>query len=150
MLETSAPEPSPGGIAASIRIETADEAGVAPPRDEASDMRRKASLSESLSETLGALDSGMHGPPKHAEDEAETKQPEAEAAEERKAEADAPVAMRRRRTVASGAGLPKPPPFPSLQRRSGGKLPTFSPPSQRTESDPAKPSFKPQSDDKGA
>jgi hypothetical protein len=110
-------------------------------------MRRKASLSESLAETLGALDSGMHSPPKH-EDEGNL--PEEEASESpRPAEADAPVAMRRRRTTATGGGLPKPPPFPSLQRRSGGKLPTFSPPSQRTESDPAKPSFKPQNGDKG-
>jgi tetratricopeptide (TPR) repeat protein len=146
--EVSAPEPSPGGIAASIRIDPADDENAAPPpRDEISDMRRKASLSESLAETLGALDSGMHSPPKH-EDEGNL--PEEEASESpRPAEADAPVAMRRRRTTATGGGLPKPPPFPSLQRRSGGKLPTFSPPSQRTESDPAKPSFKPQNGDKG-
>ncbi|MEZ4380210.1 MAG: hypothetical protein R3A79_02590 [Nannocystaceae bacterium] len=156
-IEVAAPEPSPGGIAASIRIEPEPSQPVAPPRDEASDLRRKASLSESLAETLGALDSGMHAPPKHdgnAESEnAESETAEAKSeAEARPAEADAPVAMRRRRTTATGGGLPKPPPFPSLQRgiaRGGGKLPTFSPPSQRTESDPAKPSFKPQDDSEG-
>ncbi|MCB9704478.1 MAG: hypothetical protein H6711_21520 [Myxococcales bacterium] len=153
------PVETPGGLAASLLIaasatETPTPAEtLPPPRDEASDIRRKASLAESLAAALKPLSAPGEGK------EAEAKETEAEATPE-KVEADAPMAIRRKRTVASASAGPKPPPFPTLPVRGGAgtevgaggsgmtKLPTFAPPSARGEGDAAKPSFTAQRDDK--
>ena len=135
LLGTGEPSGIRGGLLESLQVKSYD--GALPPRDEESALRRRGSLTESLVSALGSLGgaSGVSAP---------TDKKEAPV------EADAPVAMRRARTSATPGTLPKPPPFPSLGRGIGRneKLPTFAPPSQRTESDPSLPSFKPEGDDK--
>lgn len=139
LLGTGEPSGIRGGLLESLQVKGDDEAP--PPRDEASALRRRGSLTESLVSALGSLETAAPTAAPAAETSAPAAKPEAPA------EADAPVAMRRGRTSASPGALPKPPPFPSLGRGLGRseKLPTFAPPSQqRTESDPSLASFKPE------
>ncbi len=141
LLGTGEPSGIRGGLLESLQEKSDEE--LPPPRDEASALRRKGTLTESLVSALGSLDNSAQGEPEtkrgtEAKAEAEVPKP--------KVDADAPVAMRRGRTSANLGALPKPPPFPSLGRGLGRseKLPTFAPPSQRTESDPSLASFKPE------
>lgn len=136
LLGTGEPSGIRGGLLESLQVK--GDAEVPPPRDEASALRRRGSLTESLVSALGSLETAA---PTTAETSAPAARPEPPA------EADAPVAMRRGRTSVNPGALPKPPPFPSLGRGLGRseKLPTFAPPSQqRTESDPSLASFKPE------
>ncbi len=139
LLGTGEPSGIRGGLLESLQEKSGEE--LPPPRDESSAMRRRGSLTESLVVALGSLDNTAQGGDAEA-----TKETEAKAKEKAPVETDAPVAMRRGRTSANLGALPKPPPFPSLGRGLGRseKLPTFAPPSQRTESDPSLASFKPE------
>ena len=144
LFGTGEPSGIRGGLLESLKVKGDDEAR--PPRDEASALRRRGSLTESLVSALGSLESTAPG----ASAEGTSAPAEMKEKEEAPVEADAPVAMRRGRTSATPGALPKPPPFPSLGRGLGRaeKLPTFAPPSQRTESDPSLASFKPEGDQK--
>ncbi len=141
-----------GGVSGSLlaSLNENGEVSQAPPRDEASALRRRGSLSESLVSALSALDSASLSASATEEREADAPQPTAMRKQTKASgEADAPVAMRRGRSSAYSGALPKPPPFPSLGRGLGqGTLGAFAPPKPRIESDPSLASFKPEGGDK--
>ncbi|HFE46531.1 MAG TPA: hypothetical protein ENJ18_13735 [Nannocystis exedens] len=140
-----------GGVSDSLIASLNENAEVrqAAPRDEASAMRRRGTLSESLVSALSALDSASLSA-SSTEREADAPQPTAvRKPAKASGEADAPVAMRRGRSSAYTGVLPKPPPFPSLGRGLGqGKFGAFAAPKPRIESDPSLASFKPEGGEK--
>ncbi len=139
------------GVSASLvaSLNENGEVRQAQPRDEASALRRRGALSESLVTALSALDSASLSA-SSTEREADAPQPtDMRKPTKASGEADAPVAMRRGRSSAYSGALPKPPPFPSLGRGLGqGNFGAFAPPKPRIESDPSLASFKPEGGEK--